>query len=202
MLRHSSRAFEALAFVGVGVFIVVCVAAQFLRTDLDWIEAPLSAYLMGPGGAIVKAAYVALSCALVALGFAFRRALTPVARSVVPPALFAAAGMALTVTAFSQLPFGVDPSGWHAFVHGIAAMTTFLCVTVAMLLQSWWLRADARWRNRFGFAFGWAVATFMALWIYALVHDLPRGLTQKIVIALILGWLAWAAVALLRRRIN
>lgn len=97
------------------------------------------------------------------------------------------------------MPPAVDPSGLRALVHGIAAMTTFLCVTVAMLLQAWCLRGDPRWRASFGFAFGLALVAFAALWIHALVHALPRGLAQKSVIALILLWLGWAALALRRR---
>ena len=53
------RLLHAAAALGIAAFILVCGAAQFLRTDLDWIAAPLSFYLIGPGGAAVKAAYVA-----------------------------------------------------------------------------------------------------------------------------------------------
>ena len=193
------RLLHAIAVLGVAAFIIVCSAAQFLRTDLDWIAAPLSFYLIGAGGAVVKAAYVALSLALFAIGIAFHRALVPTARRALPMVLFGVSAIALTVTALSEVPSGEDPAGLHAFVHGIAAMTTFLCVTVAMLLQSSCLRVDARWRAAFAFAFGLASAAFVALWSYALVHSLPRGLAQKTVIALILVWLAWAALALRRR---
>jgi hypothetical protein len=43
-----------------------------------------------------------------------------------------------------------------------------------------------------------AATAFAALWIYAVGHILPKGLMQKIVIALILAWLGWAAFALRR----
>lgn len=193
------RFLHTIAIAGVGVFIAVCGAAQFLRTDLDWIAAPLSFYLIGPGGAVVKVAYVALSSALIALGIGFHRALVPGARRVLPMLLFAVSAIALTVTALTQVPSADDPRGLFAFIHAVAAMTTFLCVTVAMLLQSWHLRSDPRWRDARVFAFAMALAAFAALWTYALVHALPRGLAQKTVIALILVWLAWAAIALRRR---
>jgi len=193
-----TRALNFIAVAGVAAFIVVCSTAQFLRDDLDWVSAPLSYYLEGPGGIVVKAAYVALSAALCALGVGFFRTLVVAARSGVPLLLFVVSGVTLSVTAFTQIPVALDPAGFHTFVHGAAAMTTFLCVTVAMLLQSWRLRGDPRWRTSFGFAFALAVAAFAALWIYALTHEIPRGLMQKIVIALILVWLAWAALALRR----
>lgn len=192
------RLLHAAAALGIAAFILVCGAAQFLRTDLDWIAAPLSFYLIGPGGAAVKAAYVALSLALAAIGILFHDALVPAARRGLPMALFGVSAVTLAVTALSEVPFGQDTDGLHALVHGVAAMSTFLCVTVAMLLQSWCLRGDVRWHSAHAFASWLAVAAFVALWIHALAHTLPRGLTQKIVIALILAWLAWAAFALQR----
>jgi hypothetical protein len=173
--RHA-RGCALLAGCSVAVFVLVCGAAQFLRGDLDWIAAPLSYYLTGPLGTAVIAAYLALSAGLIALGLGFRFALAAQARSFVPVLLFE----------------------WE-IVHRLAAMTTFLSVTVAMLLQSFWLRFDPRWRGSFVFAFVLAAAAFAALWIYSLVHSLPRGLAQKAVIALILAWLGWAVFALRSR---
>lgn len=187
-----------LSCAGVAVFVAICGAAQFLRGDLDWIAAPLSYYLLGPFGAWVIAAYLALSAGLIALGFGFRAALAAPARSGAPVLLFAVAGIALAVTALSEpAKAHGHPAEWEA-VHRFAAMTTFLCVTAAMMLQSFWLRFDPRWRNRFLFAFALAAAAFIALWIYALLHIFPSGISQKTVIALILIWLGWASLALSR----
>jgi len=195
------RALNLIRLTGVTVFVFVCTAVQFLRADLRWMHAPLSFYLIGPGGAFVRGAYYLLSASLVAIGIGFLRGLAPAARSAAPALLFAIAGAALTVTAASEnVDASADIAGVHTFVHQVAAMTTFLCVTVAMLVQSWRLRDDPRWRRRFAFAFGLACAAFVALWIYAVVPGLPRGLAQKTVIALIVWWLGWASLALARGR--
>jgi hypothetical protein len=61
------------------------------------------------------------------------------------------------------------------------------------MLQSWRLRGAAGWRPRFVPAFALALTGFAALWIDALWHGMPRGLEQRIVIVLILGWLLLAA---------
>jgi hypothetical protein len=185
--------------VGVAVFVVVCTAAQFLRSDLDWTQAPLSFYLIGPGGWIVKIAYVALSASLVGIGTGFHRSLDAASRSRVAMLLFAVSGVALAVTALSDTATKHGDASLHARIHLLAAGTTFICVTTAMLLQSLRLREDARWRPEFAFASVLAAVAFAALWIYALSHVLPKGLMQKIVIALILAWLGWAACALWRK---
>lgn len=47
--RHddaASRRLGAIALAEVGIFIIIAVAVQFLRTDLDWLDASLSFYLL------------------------------------------------------------------------------------------------------------------------------------------------------------
>lgn len=189
VVRHCGR----VALAGILAFALAAVATQGLRPELDWLDAPLSFYLIGPWGPLLQAAYVAMAVALATLGGGYYRALPPGARSAAPWLLFVAAGVALAVTALahSNLP-GRAPT-LEGFVHGIAAQTSFLCVTVAMLLQSWRLRLDACWRARFRGAFTLAVACFAAMWVDALWHGMPRGLEQKLVIALIVLWLLRAA---------
>jgi hypothetical protein len=181
------------ALAGILAFAAAAVATQGLRPDLDWLDAPLSFYLIGPWGHGLQASYVAMAIALASLGGGYYRALRPGARSAAPWLLFAAAGVALAVTALahSDLP-GRAPT-LEGFVHGTAAQASFLCVTVAMLMQSWRLRGDARWRPRFRSAFPLALACFAGLWVDALWKGMPRGLEQKLLIALIVLWLLRAA---------
>ena len=67
----------------------VCLAAQLVRSDLDWVRAPLSSYLRGEYGWIVKTAYFGLGASLVLLGLGYHRALSATARSGAPFLLFA-----------------------------------------------------------------------------------------------------------------
>src|SRR5690606_30693189 len=90
---------------------------------------------------------------------------------------------------------------FEGLLHRIAAQTTFLCVTCAMLLQSLRMRRDALWQPRWRIAFALALIAFIWLWVHALWREPPRGLMQKSVIALILTWItlqslwlfAWSA---------
>lgn len=185
--------FGTAAGIGIGLFIVVAVAVQCLRPDLRWQDAPLSFYLLGAYGHWLQAAYVVLALALFALGAGYYRALRGGRRSVAPWLLFGGAGLGLCATALahSNLP-GHAPT-LQGFVHGVAAQTAFLCVTVAMLLQSWWLRSNPHWRARFAVAFALAWVCFVALWVDVLWRGMPRGLEQRLVIVLILAWLLLAA---------
>jgi len=191
---RTARTLGTLALLGVAVFAITCGAAQFLRPDHDWRHVPLSFYVLGPYGSMVETGYFVLAVGLAALGIGWYRALDRDARSAAPLLLFLAAAIALCITAvaFTDVPDG--PHTLHGLVHGLAAMTTFLCISVAMLLQSWRLRLDSRWHPCFRSAFALASIAFVALWIDALVKTLPRGLSEKTVIVLILSWLwrtAW-----------
>jgi len=184
-----SAVLGSAALAGVIVFACVCLAAQFLRTDLRWTRAPLSFYLVGPGGHVVQAAYLVLAAGLAALGAGMYRNLPPFARSAAPLVLFVVAGVALAVTALAKTNLPGMPVHLHGFVHLLAAATTFICVTTAMLLQSWRMRLDPAWRCMFLAASLLAASAFVDLGTYALLDFLPRGLMQKGVIALILLWL-------------
>lgn len=194
---HARRIGDA-ALLGIVAFAAVCAIVQFARSDLDWLRAPLSFYLLGAYGWVVKSAYFVLGAALVLLGFGYYRRLDAAARSGAPLLLFVVAGIALAVVALADSATKPGVESLEAFVHGLAANTAFLCVTVAMLLQSVRLRRSPAWRGRFGRAFALASASFVAMWIHVLWREAPRGLTQKIVIVLILAWLALAATWLRR----
>lgn len=196
---HGVRALGAFALAGVATFAVVCGLAQFLRTDYDWVHVPLSFYVLGPYGGMVEAVFFVLAPALVAIGAGWYLALDRKARSAAPLLLFVLAAIALCITAIEFTDVPGRPRTLHGFVHVLAAGSTFILVTVAMLLQSWRLRHDPRWHGRFPDAFTLAAVTFAALWIYALVKSIPRGLAEKVVIALILLWLWRAAWWLVRR---
>lgn len=182
-----------LALAGVLFFVLACIAAQLLRPDLDWLRAPLSFYLLGDYGWMLRTGYFALGTALMLLGLGYYRTLAHSARSGATLMLFCLAGVSLDVTAMAGSDTVAGRLSVEEAVHGIAASLAFLCVTTAMMLQAWRLRADARWQRRFATAFSLALLCFVAMWTHALWRDAPRGLSQKIVVALILLWLAMAA---------
>ncbi|MEW9623111.1 DUF998 domain-containing protein [Rhodanobacter geophilus] len=194
---NTTRSTAALALAGMLVFLATGIAAQCLRPELDWVRVPNSFYLIGPWGGMVRAGYYTLALALVLFGAGAYRALTPAARSAAPALLFVAGGAALALTAIETTDTWNHPPTLHGYVHGIAAQSAFLCTATAMLLQSWRLRGDTRWRRWFRPAFAYAALCFVLLWVQAFWRASPRGLGQKALILLMLGWLVIAAWQLL-----
>lgn len=193
----------ALAVLGLEFFLLVSVVLQFLRDDYDWVTTPLSFYLLGPYSAWLIAAYFVLAVSIVLIAWGFHRDLVPSIHNRAPFALFVAGATFICIVALAHTDTRQDPRFTvHGLVHNAAAALAFLCVTLAMLLQSWRLRSDPRWRNRHRRALLLAGITFIALWVYALWHALPTGVAQKSVILLIVLWLLMAGRWLMLTRLR
>jgi len=176
--------------LGLAYFFGSSLTLQFLRPDYDWVNAPLSFYLVGPDSPWLIAGFFSLALGVFCVGLGLHRGLeTPLLRRTAL-ALFLMDAAAICVVALVQtdLPGGDGPST-HGIVHYIAATTAFLSVTLGMLVQSWRFRADSHWRGHFRKAFPLALVTFAGLWVYGLWHELPRGASEKAVILLIVLWL-------------
>ncbi|WP_266158921.1 DUF998 domain-containing protein [Dyella silvatica] len=192
------RSIAWLQLFAVTVFTVVCGVAQFARSDLDPIVMPLSAYLIGPGGAWVRSAYYLMTPALFGFAWAGYQVTSVARRSLLAAILFAIAAATLSPVAATVLFSGTRYENLARLIHGLAAQTTFLCLSFGMLLLSTRWRGDLRWRRGSlpGVVLAWLATA--ALWLQVLDRSLPRGFAQKLPIVLILLWLGWVACQWLR----
>lgn len=189
-----------LAITGIACFVAAAVALHLLRPDLDPVHSQMSLYLIGAWGPLLQAAYVALSVAMIGLCVGLYDALQPAARSTAPLLMFVLAGLSLSITAYAWMDLpGIDAS-LEGLVHGISAQGAFLFATSGIVLQALRFRHDPHWRRRARWLLPGAMACFAAVWVLALWRDAPRGLAQKAVIALIVGWLSATTAALWRDR--
>lgn len=180
------------AFIGVLYFFLVAAALQFLRPDYSFVGTPLSFYLLGLYSGWLHAAFYSLAAAIVLLAVGCYLSSFQGARTVTTLILFIVGASGVVVTAI----FPTDTNNTltrHGVIHVAGAAVAFLCVSVAMLVQSWYFRRDFGWRRHFRVAIGLAVFEFIVLWTYALSHFGARGLMEKFTILLILLWLALAA---------
>jgi len=193
--RHdgSSVALAALAMAAITVFVLAATTVHALRPGLDAIAAQLSVYLVGPWGWLLQAGYAALAVGILVLAIGLYRVPPVASRSAAPLLLFAIAAPSLVVTALAPMRFPGEELRLVHLVHGSSAQAAFLCTTTAMVLQAWRLRAAPAWRRIAPMLLGWALACFAGVWVLALVRDLPRGLSQKALVALIVGWLGVVA---------
>lgn len=185
----ASCAFGIIALVGIATFSVTCLLVECLRTDLDWFTTALSMYAIGPYGPWVRGAFYAPAPGIAAIGIGWYRTLDRRSRSLVPVFLFAAAGVGLCLLATFTTDTTPKPTTFHGAVHQWSTFGAFVCLTTAMLVQSWNERRDPPWRFRFLPALTLAALTVVYFWIFALVKAIPRGIGEKAVIGLCLLWL-------------
>jgi hypothetical membrane protein len=183
-------------------FFTASLALQFLRHDYDWIGDPLSFYLIGPDSGWLILGFFALAAGILGVGLGLHASVQVTPLRSISLWLFMTAALATCVVALAHtdLPGGPKPTP-HGMLHYAAASVAFLGVTLAMLSQSWCLRSDPRWQRHFRKAFGLAVLTFVALAVYVLWRALPRGISEKIVIMLIVLWLLYASRWLMQTRL-
>lgn len=183
----------ALALLSYAMFGALVIALQFARTDLDWMHATLSLYLHGPWGLLLRSAYCLLALAIVLMATAVYRSQPRSLRSAAPVLLFSAAAVGLAGVAVGDSYLPEQAPLLAPLVHGLSAQTAFLCVTVAMLLQASLFRADPAWAPLHARSWWLAWCVFAALWANVLWRELPRGGSQKLVIAGVLAWLVMVA---------
>ncbi|WP_158636441.1 DUF998 domain-containing protein [Luteimonas marina] len=188
-----------LALAGIACFLVAATALHLLRPELDPVDSQMSLYLIGAWGPLLQGAYVMLGIAMTGLAIGLYRGMPPAARSAAPLLMFALGGLSLAITAYAWMDLpGLDAT-MEGLVHGISAQGAFLFATTGLVLQALRLRLDPHWRRHVRWLLPWAIACFAAIWVLALWRELPRGLAQKAVIAMIVGWLAAVAMLLGRQ---
>ena len=195
----AARVPAGLVLAALAVFIALALFTQFARPDLDWVQATLSLYLHGPWGLALRSAYCLLAAAIVVLGVAMYRVSTGPRRSAAAPLLFgmAAVGLAGVAVCESWLPEAAPLLA--PLVHAVAANMAFLCVSVALLLQTWYLRREPGWHRSATALWAGAWLGFILLWAHVLWRAPPRGLGQKLVIAVIVACLLGLALGLRQR---
>lgn len=188
------------ALVALAWFSANAVGLQFVRAgQYDWVNAPLSHYLTGLHGHWLVNAYYLMGVGLIALGLGLRRQIVPEARYSLSPLFFALGGIALALTArFHDGSEGNEQAVMEHVVHGLAAGLSFVLLGFAMMLQSFGLRRDPRWQDSAWKLLALAVFAFALMWCHGIFKELPRGASQKAVIAAYVVWLAWTAGKLFR----
>ena len=189
-----------LLVIAVTNFVLTAGVLQWTRADLDPIAMPLSAYLIGPGGAWLRCAYYLMAAALACLAWASYRVSELRKRSSLASVLLVVTALTLPLVAITATYEHSTQENLARLIHSMAAQTTFLCLVMGMLLLSSRWRHDPRLRHGSGAGMLLAWLAFAQMWLLALWPGAPPGLTQKVLIALILLWLGWAALQLERLR--
>lgn len=196
------RVWADIALAGIGVNLLVLVAAPMLRPDLNLLEKSLSYYAVGPWGALQMSAFVALGVASAALGVALLQArvssfwLWPIVLLLIISGI-ASLGLVL-------YPMGTSgPSTILGDTHQTAGTVGGVAQLAAALAFTFAIRADAMWGDLFKIALvafllalAGALASQAAIWWPNL--GIPMGATMRILVVPLVA--LWGLVALRLRR--
>jgi ABC-2 type transport system ATP-binding protein len=184
-MRTAARiAAIALLLTSVGCLLLLHV----LRSDLDPIEARLSEYAIGPYGALMTTAFLAMGLALIALSLLIGASgnSAGVQRLVAP--LIALAGVGLILSGIFETATG---SPVIEVIHSRASATSVLALTAAAVASS-----TRRASGRSGaVARVITLVAVVAVAISPILHDTPwSGIGQRVVWLALAAWLlitAW-----------
>lgn len=173
---------------------------QWQRSDLDLVQHTLSFYLHGPGGLWLCLVYVLLGVVMAGMGYVLQRtAPAPSTSGALVMACLGLAGIGLAAVAIGDRlspPLELSRPGWF---HYSAAYVAFAAALVALPLQALRFAAARHWR-------GWALPTGICAalcWLLAMIHIgrldwLPRGVGQKLLIAVLVSSMVLISLAVLR----
>ena len=196
-----------IVLAGLGAFVTATAALHGFQPSLSPRDEAVSYYAHGTGGALLTAGLLALGLASIALVAALGYSVDgPGAR--VGRWLLGIWGLGVVLGAI----FPADPPGrWHAppsvagIIHGNAALAAFVALPAGALCLARSFRRDPRWASwaRLLSALAVACAASLLLFFASLVPVLVRpgppvllGLSERVLLALYVAWLAAAALAL------
>ena len=181
---------QAGMLAGAGILLLL----HPLRPELNPVIQHVGEYALGPFGALLAVAYLALGGGALALAGALARGRAFVPRTWVGVALLGLWGGGLLVAgivpAILLRPGAPEPA--TRFIHGLAELVAFPSIAAALIVIGKRFRLDDRWRD-------WsrpalllacaALAAYAALLVAPFAGSYPTGIPQRLFLALVLAWL-------------
>lgn len=211
LLDPTSRSTRLLLACGLAplLFIAVVIFQDIARTDYDPVHHWGSELSLGGWGWIQIANFIVTGTALVGFAAGLRRVLRPGPGSVALPALTGLFGVQLVIAgAFVMDPDGGYPADaivpatptFHATVHNLNALPTFLAIGSLAAVGTWWYARQAGARAWMWYSLAVAIITPAAMVGAGILEDVPGshfGLVQRIAMFTGWSWIGTLAVRLL-----
>ena len=191
--------FATVTMVGAAYFALIIIALHFIRSDLNPISWPTSAYAVGPNSFLMTSAFFSMGLASFALVVALHRALPGQARSRIGLVLLGAWAIGVLIAMIFPMDADGAPETLSGMIHQSTGPLTFLTLTLGMILLSWRFRQDAKWRPLYRTALALSLVmlvAFLATFIGFVTGAGFLGLTQRIALATAVTWMLLTAVHL------
>lgn len=196
----SNRATGLIVVVATTYWWAVFLAMHILEPEFSPIRAPGSAYVLGAYGGWMTTTYFALCAALlsVGLGLATMLPATALTRAAVSACFIAGAGAVLA--GLFPMDFPGPPRTASGRLHVLGGALTFPAWVLGTFLFSLSVRRDRYWRrvSRALLAFSAGSIGVFLLGVLSLLVLGFAGYAQRLLTALLFGWMILVGVQLIR----
>lgn len=184
-----------IAMIGVGWFVVAVLALHVVEPDFSVVNNYMSEYALGERGWLMQSAFFGVGFGVIAIALGLRQTLARGKRVTASVVVLLIAGIGFFVAIFKTDPAGATETTTAGTLHAIGSVIVFF----SLLAVAWMLRGvfkrDPPWQA-FAKAQMWfaIVYTVSMIVTFGTPQDGPVGLTQRLFVTLILGWLltlAW-----------
>jgi hypothetical protein len=182
------------------------IAAQIFSLASAWLLPAVSEFtllgdnisetVLGSFGFVQTAAFILTGLGTLALAYVLRQTTISSWGTFIGLLLIAVNGVSLIVVAFFptdriDIPADVWTQSATGMVHITAALISFVCVIVGMVIMTWKFRKEARWRS---LIIWFALLSTSSVSLFFAQGEGPRvGLMQRLLVTAITGWMIPAA---------
>ena len=203
--RGASRLHLLFGTVIVGIVLAVLleVIVQLLPPHYSPLSQSQSDLAVGPYGFLMALGFAIEGLLLLVFITGFVRAVPKEAQSRSGLILLGVAAFCKLIIAFAQTDLTARPHTIHGAIHALAAVVSYFCGALGLLLLSLALRRDAQMRPSPRFLIGWASVTL--IWTVIVIGTLAVasqigvwGLFERMATALYLLWVLIVTLGLWR----
>jgi hypothetical membrane protein len=192
----SGKQLGTVGMIGIGWFVVAVVALDVIEPEFSVVDEYMSDYALGNYGWLMRSAFFAVGLGIVAIGLGLRKTLGPGKRVAASVVMFVSAGIGfLVVGMFNTDPTGVTDLTTVGTLHVLGSVVIFFSLLIAAWMVRGVFKRDPTWepfaKTQMWFAIAYTVTMFV---MFGTPEDGPVGLTQRIFIPVMMGWLftlAW-----------
>lgn len=191
---NASRLPATIALTGFGLFVVIMSAFHFIQPELNPLTRFGSEYVAGRAGWLMNLAFFCFAGGLFSIAYAFRRGLTPPARSRAGEILLLLAGAGILGSGIFDAHLQGDPIGLESELHSVAGLLAFVTLIPATIVYSRRLRSAGRLKGRYRYLrpLSWAVALFFLASLFLFGPLQLVGLGQRLFLSVLFAWLILA----------
>jgi hypothetical protein len=197
--RRRSAALLALAGIaGPVIFVVTLLGQDVLRSDYDPLAAATADPMIGAWGWVQQANFIVLGLLLIAFAVGLHRGVRVAGPGVVASVLIGVSGLGMVVAAL--FPLTEDASDFAAEVRDANNTVFGLSVGAGLILMSWRLIRDVRWRGVADYVALTGVAWLVMARVTGAVAEsgqAPYGLMRRAMLGI---WLSCVVVLAVRLR--